>query len=104
MVQNNRKEVFKQFLAILGPFGHPQIEPKKVDKDLQVAGCLTQCLSLEISPYPNHYPHSFRINYPKQPENSFLFCYWSFSGCLGTPKSGWDVGMARCLSMKIPWL
>jgi hypothetical protein len=38
MVQNNQKTGFMMFLVILGPFRHPQMDLKKVDKGLQMGG------------------------------------------------------------------
>jgi hypothetical protein len=76
MVQNNQKTGFYSFLKnILGPFGHPQIEPKRYLKACKWAGGMAQCLGLKISSYPNYQAHSFRENGPKQ-QFFLLFFYF----------------------------
>jgi hypothetical protein len=39
-------------------------------------GCMSQCLSLKISPSPNNQAHSYKRKSPKQPENSFSNTVW----------------------------
>jgi hypothetical protein len=48
--QKNRKQFFMRFFYILGPFGHPQMDPKRYLKAQKWAGGMAQCLSLKISP------------------------------------------------------
>ena len=79
MVQNNQKIGFYSFFFyILGPFGNPQIEPKRYPKACKWAGGMAQCLGLKISSYPNYQAHSFMENGPKQPENSFFLLIFHF--------------------------
>jgi hypothetical protein len=51
--KTTRKQVFMLFF-ILGPFGHPKMDPKIYSKTDKQAGCMAQCVKLKISPIPNY--------------------------------------------------
>jgi hypothetical protein len=48
---------------------------------------MIHCLSLEISPYPNHQAHCLRKNGPEQPENSFYFDVFGNLGAIQAPSN-----------------
>jgi hypothetical protein len=41
---------FKLFWVILGPFGHPQMDPKRLPMAGKWAKCMARCLSFNIRP------------------------------------------------------
>jgi hypothetical protein len=69
MVQNKQKIKFSCFfLAIWAPPNGPKKERKKPQ--------VGSCLSLEISPKPNHKAHCLKKNGPKQQEDGCFGVFW----------------------------
>jgi hypothetical protein len=48
--ETTRKQVFMLFISLLGPFGHPQMDPKRYPNAPNWAGGMAQFLGLKISP------------------------------------------------------
>ena len=68
------KGCFWLFLAIFGPFGHPQIEPKRYSKAHKWTGHMAWYEGLKKSPITNQLAQSNRRNGQNQPKK----CHFSF--------------------------
>jgi hypothetical protein len=45
--KTTKKQVFLAFLAICGPFGYPQMSPKRYSQACKREGCMAECVNLK---------------------------------------------------------
>ena len=81
--KKHKKLVFWLFWTIWAP----QMEPKRYLKARNCTRCMAQCLSLKMSPIPNHQAHSFRGNGPKHPDNRFFMLFFFHSEAIWAPSN-----------------
>ena len=108
MAQNNQNS---SYLCCFWLFwGMSKWTQKRFTKTHKQAGCMAHCLSLKISPIPNHQAHFFQEKQSKTTGKQVFYTVFCHFGVIWAPSNGpkkvhkgckWPGCMAQCLSLKI---